>query len=1226
MSTCPRQAADSRYTMVSSENDFVSPDADLRSMDSGEVGDSGFYALLQANPGQAAEFFYLQLRRTDLVRQHRQKLRKYSNCFCSSEILSWLVSTGHLRTRAEALAAMKQLHSQGYISAVADDNKDFEDDDLLYHVWAPSQGKGKEESGMNLSKIKRQLSFLKKESGSIRLRNSVGRLPQWCCVTSLNPDTKTSDPALHRTAAIYFCYWLHRELHAMKMIRSRRWGLDSTVYPVCFIAKEVVSLLVNSKCTDTRAGAVAAMETLRDYNLVHHVVKEHHFKDEFLFFRFKCDSPSRKQSEINPELDSLNFLRAQNISVANALCTYEVQAHIGAQLLALANQHCKPVDNAGNSCYYDKNELVKAYLEQSGDEKPALVPRALERLRKYGLVDILEPSPGNDGIDVCTLQFTRKCNLQLRKSAGSSSTDGSSQDDSYLDCSMDGDDRWCLLFDMVTVSARIFATCYAAGLAESVQEAEGTIAFKAVNIVQCLVATDKLGDMSRTEAIGIMHYLYQYGLVISQNDLNIVADFADDDTLYTFRADAEARSCGIAGESEPNSLGEDYDPRSLSRRSSVTPAARRMSDVTTCIVDLPRLIPLPGNANTNLQRSEIVTLANALHLKWKADKIVKDRRYKFRVYPQCFIGKDVVDWLINEGYASNRLEGLAIMRSMEKEQLVGHVCTDHPFRDEMLFYRFSGEAAGRRSSGTFSESISPGISVGVNACRSLLRRTASSASMLSNESVYTTNSAFTSPLKSGISASSLKTAGDGDSSSLHASSSTDRPCNTDLLKPLQQDSTPADVVTSLGELLRLQLHNSEVVRSVRQGIHNYRSAFLAREVVDWLVDGQHAMTRSEASTMMTALVKHDVIHHVHDKHDFSDDNTVFRFRQDELSQQQDRPVSAASTAKPVDTAACDLYQRLCLHSTVMLKSRINLGRSYPSCVTGTELVNYLTRFHEDFVNQRPEAVAYCRDLHQSGVIAHVQGGQAFKDSSTLYFFAEDPEWVDGPVKANFGTIKRRTVSYNEHSAVKGQRALKQTFSTDAAGATTSSIRIQFRSTLVTGGGLDQPPPLPPTNSAVLPSIDILSTFSGDSYCDSIYESVSFRSKTVLSAESLTSETSKGALPSPSMYAKPTHLQNTSDNDLSCEDPEETSSLYEHLPSPRREGITAPEFVDEREDHTDLDFNHAGYLRPSEMLELYQKASAAESAAESGEYGTYQQASEIQGLEIEEPLYDSVKTK
>lgn len=76
--------------------------------------------------------------------------------------------------------------------------------------------------------------------------------------------------------------------------------------------------------------------------------------------------------------------------------------------------------------------------------------------------------------------------------------------------------------------------------------------------------------------------------------------------------------------------------------------------------------------------------------------LVKDRRYHLKTYSNCVIGHELVSWLVDRKEVETRKEAVAIMQKLVDNGVIHHVCDDHGFKDEKLFYRF------RRDDGTYS--------------------------------------------------------------------------------------------------------------------------------------------------------------------------------------------------------------------------------------------------------------------------------------------------------------------------------------------------------------------------------------------------------------------------------------------------------------------------------------------------------------------------------------------
>jgi hypothetical protein len=66
---------------------------------------------------------------------------------------------------------------------------------------------------------------------------------------------------------------------------------------------------------------------------------------------------------------------------------------------------------------------------------------------------------------------------------------------------------------------------------------------------------------------------------------------------------------------------------------------------------------------------------------------ILDRRHLLRLYPKCFVGSEVVDWLVrSEGLT--RDEAAQVGKLLMDRGDVHHVLDEHPFLDGRLFYRF----------------------------------------------------------------------------------------------------------------------------------------------------------------------------------------------------------------------------------------------------------------------------------------------------------------------------------------------------------------------------------------------------------------------------------------------------------------------------------------------------------------------------------------------------------
>ncbi len=74
-------------------------------------------------------------------------------------------------------------------------------------------------------------------------------------------------------------------------------------------------------------------------------------------------------------------------------------------------------------------------------------------------------------------------------------------------------------------------------------------------------------------------------------------------------------------------------------------------------------------------------------LKSKGGVAVKDRTYLSKLYPQCFVGSEAVDWLC-KFHKVKRHDAEIILNRLQNQDTIEHVTHEHPVRDGNFFYRF----------------------------------------------------------------------------------------------------------------------------------------------------------------------------------------------------------------------------------------------------------------------------------------------------------------------------------------------------------------------------------------------------------------------------------------------------------------------------------------------------------------------------------------------------------
>ncbi|XP_029357432.1 DEP domain-containing mTOR-interacting protein isoform X1 [Echeneis naucrates] len=96
------------------------------------------------------------------------------------------------------------------------------------------------------------------------------------------------------------------------------------------------------------------------------------------------------------------------------------------------------------------------------------------------------------------------------------------------------------------------------------------------------------------------------------------------------------------------------------------------------------------------RKAEIMIAGEQLRLRLHGGKLIKDRRYHLRTYPNCFVAQELVDWLLSHKVAADRAMAVCLMQHLMDHDIIHHVCDKRPvFKDAKLLYRF------RKDDGTF---------------------------------------------------------------------------------------------------------------------------------------------------------------------------------------------------------------------------------------------------------------------------------------------------------------------------------------------------------------------------------------------------------------------------------------------------------------------------------------------------------------------------------------------
>ena len=82
-------------------------------------------------------------------------------------------------------------------------------------------------------------------------------------------------------------------------VRDRKSGMRRTIYEKCFIGKEAVAVLLDEGVAADVEDALRIGNMLLTAGVFRHVLGEHSFKNEGLFYRFAADDDHGKVGELS---------------------------------------------------------------------------------------------------------------------------------------------------------------------------------------------------------------------------------------------------------------------------------------------------------------------------------------------------------------------------------------------------------------------------------------------------------------------------------------------------------------------------------------------------------------------------------------------------------------------------------------------------------------------------------------------------------------------------------------------------------------------------------------------------------------------------------------------------------------------------------------------------------------------------------------------------------------
>uniref|UniRef100_A0A8B9GK99 Phosphatidylinositol 3,4,5-trisphosphate-dependent Rac exchanger 1 protein n=1 Tax=Amazona collaria TaxID=241587 RepID=A0A8B9GK99_9PSIT len=193
------------------------------------------------------------------------------------------------------------------------------------------------------------------------------------------------------------------------------------------------------------------------------------------------------------------------------------------------------------------------------------------------------------------------------------------------------------------------------------------------------------------------------------------------------------------------------------------------------------------------------------------------------------------------------------------------------------------------------------------------------------------------------------------------------------------------MIAEKGEKLYQMMMSKKVnlIKDRRRKLSTVPKCFLGNEFVSWLTEIGEISKPEEGVNLGQALLENGIIHHVSDKHQFKNEQVMYRFRYD------DGTYKPRSELEDIMSKGVRLYCRLhCLYTPVV-KDRDYHLKTYKSVIPASKLVDWLIA--QGDCQTREEAVALGVGLCNNGFMHHVLEKSEFKDESLYFRFYADEE-------------------------------------------------------------------------------------------------------------------------------------------------------------------------------------------------------------------------------------------
>uniref|UniRef100_G3UDJ5 Phosphatidylinositol-3,4,5-trisphosphate dependent Rac exchange factor 1 n=1 Tax=Loxodonta africana TaxID=9785 RepID=G3UDJ5_LOXAF len=186
------------------------------------------------------------------------------------------------------------------------------------------------------------------------------------------------------------------------------------------------------------------------------------------------------------------------------------------------------------------------------------------------------------------------------------------------------------------------------------------------------------------------------------------------------------------------------------------------------------------------------------------------------------------------------------------------------------------------------------------------------------------------------------------------------------------------MISEKGEKLYHMMMSKKVnlIKDRRRKLSTVPKCFFGNEFVAWLLEIGEISKTEEGVNLGQALLENGIIHHVSDKHQFKNEQVMYRFRYD------DGTYKARSELEDIMSKGVRLYCRLHSLYTPVIKDRDHHLKTYKSVLPGSKLVDWLLA--QGDCQTREEAVALGVGLCNNGFMHHASGKSLLSNAAETF--------------------------------------------------------------------------------------------------------------------------------------------------------------------------------------------------------------------------------------------------